>query len=42
VNRWQNTIEPQRMLPAVAACAFATTRQVSEDRHSKPEQGRRD
>jgi hypothetical protein len=39
VNRWHATYEPQRTLPAMAACAFGTTRRVTEDQISKPAPG---
>jgi hypothetical protein len=37
VNRWHAITEPQHLLSAVAACAFGTTRRVSDERLSKPE-----
>lgn len=39
MNRWYATTKPQHMLPAVAACASGTTRQIVEDRNSKPAPG---
>jgi hypothetical protein len=36
MNRWHAVTEPQQSLPAVAACAFGTTRGVSDEQSSKP------
>ena len=36
MQRWHAITEPQHPLPAMAACAFGTTRQVSDEQNSKP------
>jgi len=36
MNRRHAITEPQQSLPAVAACAFGTTRRVSDEQLSKP------
>ena len=36
MNRWHAITEPRQSLSAVAACAFGTTRRVSDEQNSKP------
>ena len=36
MNRWHAENNPQHTLPGSVACAFGTTRRVSEDQTSKP------
>jgi len=36
MNRWHAITEPRQSLPAAAACAFGTTRRVTDEQTSEP------